>query len=63
MEPKEKKLPLPLLIGGCALYTVGGGIRSSFGIMVTALSERAVVSCADASFVVANRIIKGGHFP
>lgn len=60
---QRKKLPLPLLIGGCALYMVGGGIRSSFGIMVTALSERAVVSCADASFAVANQIIKGGHFP
>lgn len=42
-----------LIMAGCALYMVSGGIRSNFGIIVQALADRTGVSYADVSFAVA----------
>ena len=42
-----------LIMAGCALYMVSGGIRSNFGIIVQALADCTGVSYADVSFAVA----------
>ena len=52
-ESRNKLVPFLLLIAGCALYMVSGGIRANFGIIVPSLAERTGVSYADVSFAVA----------
>lgn len=36
-QKKNGAIPLLLIVAGCALYMVSGGIRSNFGIIVQAL--------------------------
>lgn len=52
-QKKNAALPLLLIVAGCALYMVSGGIRSNFGIIVQALADRTGISYADVSFAVA----------
>lgn len=52
-QKKNSAIPILLIVAGCALYMVSGGIRSNFGIIVQALADRTGVSYADVSFAVA----------
>lgn len=53
-DNKEKRLLwLLVVVAGCALYMISGGLRANFGIMVQALADRAGVSYADVSFAIA----------
>ena len=52
-QKKNRAIPLLLIVAGCVLYMVSGGIRSNFGIIVQALADRTSVSYADVSFAVA----------
>ena len=52
-QRKNKAIPLLLIVAGCALYMVSGGIRCNFGIIVQSLADRTGVSYAHVSFAVA----------
>ena len=52
-QKKNSAIPILLIVAGCALYMVSGGIRSNFGLIVQALADRTGVSYADVSFAVA----------
>ena len=52
-QKNNSAIPILLIVAGCALYMVSGGIRSNFGIIVQALADRTGVSYADVSFAVA----------
>ena len=43
-QKKNSAIPILLIVAGCALYMVSGGIRSNFGIIVQALADRTGVS-------------------
>lgn len=54
MKKVNSKLKVMLLVGAaCLLYGVNGGLRSSYGIMLKALSSHSGMAYADISFVVA----------
>ena len=53
MKQEKRSVIILLVAAGCALYTISGGIRSSFGVVVQALADRTGVSYAAVSFAVA----------
>ena len=53
-EKRENRFIVPLLVvAGCALYMISGGLRANFGIIVPALAARTWLTYADVSLAVA----------